>query len=192
MTAVKNKRVPLFDEEVSEKVTSVDELWKILKSHWNILDYDVLLFVIDLTDCKEAQKILDDFLTKVDFSVLKDMDLVLEHKVYGEETLMRPILRVKVNVGYCTYSIVRKVKEIVCKKFDLEKYSLYCKGIKEGCVQLQYQISAAVMSYLLKLEITGSMMADFNYYNVTRFEIYDMILEVPHRVVNMVSGCFIL
>jgi len=187
ISAVKRKGVPLFDKDVFQEVTSINELWKKFNGYWNIFDYDLLIILVKLTECDEAQKILDKFLAKIDPSALKDVDLVLFYSVDEEKGLMRPQLRVKVNAEKVTSDIERKVKRIVSEQFDLQKYSLRLKAIKEGCIQFIYHISQAVMSYLLEFKITVSMMAEFAVYNIISLHIDDMTLSVPFEVANMVS-----
>ena len=76
---------------------------------------------------------------------------------------------------------------IVSEQFDLEKYSLRLKAIKEGCIQFIYHISQAVTSYLLEFKVTVSMMSEFAVYNIISLHIDDMTLSVPSEVANMVS-----
>jgi len=147
-SAVSSKKVPIFDEGISENVKSVDELWKKLTRFWNFFDYDILILVVNLTECSEAQKILNDFLARIDLSTLEEDDLaVLHYKIY-EEKLTQPVLRVKVNIEKCTFDIKRKVKMHLSDTFELKKYSLFLKSMKEGCVEFIYHILKAVMSYL--------------------------------------------
>ncbi|XP_065885126.1 protein NLRC5-like isoform X2 [Dysidea avara] len=184
-SAVSSKKVPIFDENISEKVKSIDALWRILKRFWNILDYDILKLVIKLADCSEAQKILENFLAKIDLSALEDDGLVLHYKVY-EEKLTQPVLRVKVNAEKCTVDIKEKVKILISNEFQLKIYSLRLKGIKEGCVEFTYHISKAVMSYLLEFKVTGSIMADFVSQSIISLQINsDMRLNVPTKVSDM-------
>lgn len=178
ISAVKSKKVPLFDEDVFEKVKSINELWRKLRKFWNIFDYDVLIFVIDISECTEAQDIFNNFLARIDLSAFEDMGLVLDYKIYVEE-LMQPLLRIKVNAEKCTLGIKNKVKEIVSKKFNLEEYSLRFNGIRDGCFELMYYLSKAMVSYLLGSQVTASIMTDFATHNIISFQIGDMKLNVP-------------
>ena len=45
MPFVKNKKVPLFDEDVFEKIKSIDALWKELRGFW---DYELLQCVVEI------------------------------------------------------------------------------------------------------------------------------------------------
>ena len=179
---------------MSEKVKSIDELWKKLKCHWTIYDYDVLVFVVNLTECTEAQQILDDFLAKIDPSALEDVDLVLRCKIYNEEELLKPLLRIKVNAEKCTGDIKRKVEEIISKEFKLEKYSLRFKGIKEGCIELLYHVSKPLISYLLQFKVTGSIMAELAANNIISLYINDVTLPVriPSENTDIVSSAALL
>ena len=45
-------------KNVFEKVKTVEDLWRILRSYWSILDYDILIYILKLVDCKEANNVL--------------------------------------------------------------------------------------------------------------------------------------
>ena len=189
ISAVKSKKVPLFDEDVFAKITSINELWRKLRKFWSIFDYDLLLLIIDLTECTEAQEILDNFLIRIDPSALEDAGLVLQHKVYEEEDLLQPRLRIKVNTEHFTKDVQEKVKKILSKKFDLEKYSLSLVGIKSGCVELVFYISKATMLYLLEFKVTGSILADFASQNIASIQINDVKIKTMKSITsNVVSG----
>lgn len=154
ISAVKNKNVPLFDKDVFEKIKSVDDFWRELRYFWNIFDYEFLQIVIKISRCREAQMILDDFLSRIDPSAIEDADLVLYCKVEHREGSLRPELRIKVKAEKCTPNIKSMAKEIVSKTYDLEKYVLRFQGIKEGCIELLYYISKPLKLYLLQFEIS--------------------------------------
>jgi len=182
-SAVHNKKVPIFDEDMYEK--SIDELWRKLKNFWNIFDYDLLILVINLSECTEAKEILDNFLEKIDPCAL-DVDLVLHCEVFKKETW--PLLRIKVNTERCTPDVKNKVKDVVSKMYNLQKYALRFTGIKEGCVEFVYSISRALASYLLEFRVTGNIMTDFVSNNIICLQINDMRLKVPPSIPKMVSS----
>ena len=103
-SAAESKNIPIFDEDMYDKIKSIDDLWRKLK--WNIFDYDLLIMIVHFTDCAEAQKILDNFLARIDPSAL-DLGLVLNCQIYTKETW--PVLRIKVNAEKCTLDIKDKV-----------------------------------------------------------------------------------
>ena len=121
MSAVKYKKVPLFDENIFEKLNTIEELWKILRNYWCIVDYDILRYVVHIAKCQEAKTIFDNFLSRIDSASLDGFDLVLACEKYEEESF-RPLLRIKISEKKCTQAIQKKVKDIVSRKFDLENY----------------------------------------------------------------------
>jgi len=185
ISAVRSKKVPIFNEDVFEKIHSIDELWRKLRNFWNIFDYDILILVVDLTECAEAKEILDNFLERIDPSALEDVDLVLRCTVHLEEGLIKPVLRMKVNIEKITHEIKKKAKEIVSKSFNIENYSLCFRGVKEGCVEIYYYISKALVSYLMEFKITGGIMTEFATHNIISLQVNDKMLNVQS---NMVSG----
>ena len=162
MSAVRDRKVPLLDEDVFVTIRSVDDFWKKLSIFWSVYDYDLLRFIIKITNCRKAQKILEEFISKINPSTIKDVDLVLHCRVDQREGSLMPTLRIKVNAEECTYNVQQNVKKIVSKKFNLEEYSLHFKGIKDGCIELLYHVSKPVKLYLLQYKINESALGEFS------------------------------
>ena len=193
MCAVRDKKVPLFDENVFERISSVDEFWKSLSKFWSVCDYDLLRYVIKITKCEKAKRILEEFLLKIDPSALEDVDLVIHCRVDQREGSLMPTLRIKINAEKCTCVIQEKVKKIVSKKFNLEEYTLQFKGIKEGCIELLYHISEPVKSYLLELlqtlpyKITKSILLVLSAYKIIGLYIDDDdVISIWRRLMHEV------
>ena len=154
ISAVKTKNVPLFDEDVFEKIKSIDNFWRKLRNFWTIFDYELLLYIIEISNCREAQEIFEDFLSRIDPTAIEDADLVLYCKEEHREGSLKPTLRVKVKTAKCTPNIKSMVEEIVSKAYNLDKYALRFQGIKEGCIELLYYISKPLKLYLIQFNIS--------------------------------------
>ena len=189
ISVVKNKQVPLFGEDVFTKIRSIDDFWRKLSHFWFIFDYEVLECVIKLSECREAQKTFEDFISRIDPSAIEDVDLVLHCKVEHWEESLKPVLRIKINADKCTIEVIDKVKEVVAEAYELEKYKLCFKGIKEGCIELVYYISKPLKLYLLNFPITGSNMVEFLAHDIISLHIDDEYeLKVPSKIVDKVSS----
>ena len=92
ISAVKNKNVPLFDEDVFEKITSINEFWRKLRIFWNIFDYELLQYVVEISECREAKEIFEGFLSKIDTSAIEDVHLVLDCRIEDREGSLNPVL----------------------------------------------------------------------------------------------------
>ena len=194
---VKNKKVPLFNEDVFEKVQSIDHLFKKLSRCWSIYDYEVLECVVKSSDCREAQDIFEDFISRIDPSKIEDADLVLHCKVEDWEGSPKPVLRIKVNevnLKKCTTKVKNKIKTLVSKAYNLKNFKLWFVGIKEGCIEMIYCISKLLKQYLLSFPITGYDMAEFLAHDIISLHINDtddqFELKVPSKIVDMVSGIY--
>ena len=192
ITVVRNKKVPLFDEDVFEKIQTIEGLWRKLKNFWTIFDYEVLQCAIDLSECQDAQNILEDFMSQIEPSKIKDADLVLYCKKEQYEGLLKPVLRVKINSDECTPDVENEVKSAVSEAYELIKYKLCLKCIREGCIEMVYCISKSLKLYLVNLAITGSSMAKFLAHDIINLYIDDTDdeyeLKVPSNIVDMVSS----
>ena len=184
ISVVSNKKVPLFDKDVFEKIKSINEFWKELRIFWNIFDYDLLRYIIQISKCREGEIVLDEFLSKIDPSAIEDVDLVLHCRVEHREGSLKPVLRIKINAEKCTPSIQKQVKEIVSKTFDLKEYTLCFKGIKKGCVELSYYISQGVASYLLQCTVSKNSLEGFSSFNIISLHVDDIELKLQSEVSN--------
>ena len=182
ISVVKDKKVPLYDKDVFEKIKSIDDFWKIAKNFWNIFDYEVLKCVVEISDCREAKKIFEEFLSKIDPSVIEDVDLVLHCKMVDQDGSLKPVLRVKVNTEKCTIHIKKQVEKIVSETYKLEKYALRFQGIKEGCIELLYYISKPLKLYLLHFKILKDAVEKFLAYNIISLRIEEFELQIPSRI----------
>ena len=186
ISAVKNKKVPLFDEDVFERIKSIDAFWRKLRIFWNIFDYELLEYVIKVSDCGEAQEILEEFLSKIDPSVIEDVDLVLYCEEENQKGSLKPILRIKVNTEKCTLKIKKQVEEIVSKTYNLEKYALCFQGIKEGCIELLYYISRQLRLYLLQFKISEGTVVEFHSDKIIGLHIDEFKLKIPSRTTDII------
>ena len=180
ISGVRNRNVPLFDEEVFTKIKSVEEFWKTLSTFWSIYDYDILRFIIEITNYKDTQKALEEFLSKIDPTVIEDVDLELDCRVEQKEEWRKPKLKIKINAEKCTFGIRKEVEEMVSRTYNLQRYALYFKGIKEGCIELMYHISRAVVTYLLQCKITGRILTEFSACNIISIYINDVDILVSN------------
>ena len=177
ISTVKNKKVPLFDNDVFEKVKSIDDLWKILAKFFGIFDYELLWCVVEIPECKEARQILDEFLSKIDPSAIEDVDLVPYCKVEHHEGSLKPVLRIKVNSKECTPDIKKQVEEIVSEVYKLNKYALCFRGIKEGCIELLYYISKSLRTYLLNFKLSKGILKGFHAHKIISLHIDEFELD---------------
>ena len=121
---VRSKNIPLFDEDIFESITSIDKLWQKLRPFWSIYDFDLLEFIVEISNCEEAMEIFKDFFSRIDPSAIKDADLVLHCKVEHHIGGFNPVLRIMVNTKQLTPHIKQRVKEIVSLGYNLGEYSL--------------------------------------------------------------------
>ena len=177
-SAVRDREVPLFDPSIFEKITSIDKLFKMLSGYWYLFDYDVLMYLVNTAECKEAKIIYDDFLTSFDSSVVHDHFDSLIHSCIefnkGSNIPGTCRLWVKITLDECTSKTKEEIKEILSKCFKLERYALICKGIKQGCLEIIYQISLSVKSYMLQYKITEHELSQLKAHMITTLKIDDV------------------
>ena len=180
-SAVRDQYVPLLDEDVFTRVTTMEQLWQKLSNYWTIYNYDILKILLELVKCDKASEVFEKFLARIDPDTIEDMDLVLRHEVFQRKESLKPLLRIKVGAEKCTSNVKKEVEDILCEKFKLTKYSIRFKGIKEGCIELLYQISVSTMSYLLQCKVTGHDLAGFSRLQITSLQLLGFKIIVPDK-----------
>ena len=189
ISAVRNKNVPLFDKDVFEKIRTIDDFWKELRGFWTIFDYDLLKYIVKISQCNKAQDILNEFLLKIDPASIEDVDMMLHCKVEHWEGSLKPVLRIKVNAEECTQNVKTEVEEVVKKTYELDKYALHFVCIKKGCIELFYYISRSLKSYLLQFHITKDDIRQFCDHDFINLRIDDFVLNIPSRTIDITVSC---
>ena len=185
ISAVKNKKVPLFDEDVFEKIKSIDEVWRKLRIFWSVFGYELLWYVVEISDCREAQVIFEEFSSGIDPTTIEDVDLALHCKVEDQEGSLTPVLRIKVNTEKYTSSIIKSVEEILSKTYNINKLAVCFQGIKEGCTELQYYISKPLKLYLLQFKISVGDLAEFLAHKIISLRIDEFELKIPTTMIDI-------
>ena len=172
-SAARDREVPLFTEGIFEKITSIDKLFETLSGYWHLFDYDLLIYLVNTAECNEAKIIYDSFIAGLDSSVMSNYKLILRCDEFNKKGFLPGThkLRVKVVQDKCTVEVEKEVKKVISKCFKLEKYALICKGIKEGCFELIYQISPSVKSYLLQYKFTEYEISQLRAHMITALKI---------------------
>ena len=181
ISAVKDRKVPLFGEDTFKRVSNVRSLWKILSGFWSIYDYDILKLVLNIVNCKKADRIFDHFLLQIDPAVIDDVDLVIHCKVYERE-FIKPLLRVKVKVDRCSHHHEKEVTKVLSETFNLKNYALRLKGIREGCVELIYEISEKLKMHLLSCIVVGPDAQYLMNCGIIHLEIDNMEIDLSSKI----------
>ena len=184
ISAVIDKKVSIFDEEMFKNIKSIDSLFEKLRSLWSIFDYELLQYIVEISECKEAQDVLIDFLEKLDPSAIKDVDLVLHFKENSWKRSLMPVLRVKVKAEKYTVDIQKSTEKVLSKVFNLSKLALHFQCVKNTC-ELVYYISEPLKLYLLQLEIAEGCMVEFSAHCINSIHIDEFKLKVPSKIINL-------
>ena len=187
VSSVKNKMVPLFDESVFEEIKSIDKFWGKLESFWSIFGHELLQCIVEISECEEAQIILENFLSRFDFSAIKDVDLALHCGLEDLEGSLRPMLRIKINAEKCTLSVKNNVEEIVSKIYNLNECAACFQGIIEDCNELVYYVSNPLKLYLLQFKVSKGDLAEFLAHKVISLNIdqFELQTKATDRMVSL-------
>ena len=185
ISAVENKNMPLFDEDVFVGIKSIDGLWRRLRLS-NVFGYELLRLVVEISGCREAQEILEEFLSKIDPTANGDVDLVLHCRVEEQAESLKPMLRIKVNTEKYTLSIKQSIEEILSKSYNLSKYAVCFQGMKEErCNELLYYMSKPLKLYLLQFKLSEGNLVEFLAHKIISLCIDEFELKIPSTIVEI-------
>ena len=174
------------NDEVFLKITDTYILFHQIGKYCTMYDFDLLLALVESTECQEAIQLLDDFTKEIRQSILRDLDLLSESgDLLNPKDFMphtHKLVIKYVGDGKCTLKAKEKIQNIVYECYHLKKGSITFKGVQEGCFAFVYQISAAVKSHMLKIEITPSSVTTFAENHITCILIDEVELKISSQL----------
>ena len=188
MCATDEENLTVFStDEAFIKINNTNDLFLHIGMYCSMYDFDLLLALVESTECQEAVKLLDDFTEELRCSILKDLDLLSED---GELLKLRDsckALNHKLVIKYVggskfTLKAKEKIQNIIYQCFHLKKGCVIFKGVQEGCVAIVYQISAAVKSHILQIEVTPSDMTMLDDHHIISVSIDDVKLKISSQI----------
>jgi len=176
-------------DEAFAKIHNTNQLFLWIGKYCSMYDYELLLALVESTECEEAIKMLDDFTEELNSSILKDLDLVYED---GELRDIKDVmpgackLEIKYVGGEFTLKAKNSIQKIMYECFHLKRGSIILRGAKEGCVVFIYQISTTMKSHLLLHQITPENAVKFTdpAYGIQYIKIDDVNLTLRIKCVS--------
>ena len=113
-SAVRDRKIPLFDKDTFSNITSIEKLFETLSGYWHLFDYDVLMYLVKTAGCEKAKTIYDNFLASFDSSVMSNYQLILQYDEFNKESILPGTckLHIKVPQDKCTVEVEKKVKKL--------------------------------------------------------------------------------
>ena len=183
LCSLDDNNITIFStDKAFKKIHNTTELFHHIGKYCSIYDYELLVAFVEATECPEAIKLLDNFTKELHSSILSDLDLLCENGELQDPKDFMPgthKLIIKYVGGECTMKIQKLVQNIICERFQLKKGSVTFIGVEEGSVNLVYQISPAVKSYLHQYTITSKDVAVFFDNNINCLLIDNKELKLP-------------
>ena len=192
ISAVTGKKIPIFDKKMFKKVKSTDDLWKVLRNLGRIFNYELLWYIVEISECKEAQDVIVDFTgEKVGPLAVKNVDLAHCSTEKSLEEPRMPVLRIKVKFKESTLESQENAEKILSEVYSLSKFALHFQCIKNSC-ELVYHISDPLKKYLLQFEITQDIMAEFFSHHINSIYIDEFELKIPSTSVDLMVSSMLI
>ena len=175
-------------DEAFLKIKDTNSLFHQIGQYCNMYDFDLLLALVESTECQEAIKLLDDFAEELRCSILRELDLLSEDgellnpKVFTPDT--HKLVIKYVGPGKCTLAVKEKIQNIIYECFRLRKGMIIFKGIEEGCFAFVYQISVAIKCHMLQRKFSPSDVTMLTDNHIVSISIDDVKLSISSQVCN--------
>ncbi|XP_065900894.1 uncharacterized protein [Dysidea avara] len=177
-------------DEAFVKITNTDDLFLWIGKYCSMYDYELLLALVEFTECEETIKLLDDFSKELQSSILKDLDLLSEDGELLDIKSFMPRthkLEIKYVGGDFTLKAKKSIQSIMYECFRLKRGSIIFRGAQEGCVVFIYQISTTVKSHLLQYQITSQDVMKLTDHKIKCIKIDDTELNLSPQSKEVVS-----
>ena len=184
-TADEENMTVFSSDEAFKKIEDIKTLFLHIGQHCSMYDFELLLALVEYTECEEAIKLLDDFTEEMHHSILRNLDLSECGELLNPTDFMphtHKLVIKYVGGGKCTLKAKERIQNIVYECFHLRKGSITFKGVQEGCFAFVYQISAAVKFHMLQSEITPSDVTMLTENHITCISIDDVKLKISSQL----------
>ena len=185
-SAVKNKQIPIFDKEVLEKIRSIDEFWERLRGLLKICNVELLKCIVEISGCKEAQDVLEEFLPKFIPAAVEDLERYWEEERWVE--LPMPVLSVTMCCNKFSLKVIKSVEEMMSKIYKTNEYALHFFRAEQDPVILHYHVSQSLSTYIDTAKIPENAAAELFRRGVKGYALRDRILRREIKCVYEV-GC---
>ena len=156
-TADEDNLTIFSSDKVFLRIRDTKTLFHQIGQYCNMYDFDLLLVLVESTECQEAIKLLDDFTEELRCSILRELDLLSEdgelHNPKDSMPDTHKLVIKYVGRGMCTLAMKEKIQNIIYECFRLRKGIITFKGVEEGCFAFVYQISVAIKRHMLQRKI---------------------------------------
>ena len=176
-------------DENLRKAKTVSEVFLFISQKCSMYDYEVLEIFIKSTDCEGAIKIVKDFTTELNTSLLNHLNLPFDDlcSVLTLPSGKRRKLTIECRGCDLKYENKNLIQNIIRKKFGLPPASMQFIIAKEGSVNLIFEISVIVKAHLLQHKIDADMVASFIEYQIICLIIDDKLkLDISAGLANKV------
>ena len=189
LAAADDENLTIFStDEGFDKIKNTNQLFLWISKYCSMYDYELLLALVESTECEEAIKLLDDFDKERNSSILKDLDLLYEDGELRDIKSFMPgthKLEIKYVGGDFTLKAKKSIQSIMYECFHLKRGSIILRGAQEGCIAFIYQISTTVKSHLLQYQITPQDVMKLADHEIRCIKIDDTELNLSPQTKNV-------
>ena len=135
-----------------EAAASVREFFRLLGKHWNHIDVDLLIHILEAAECHPALKLLGEFLVNRDSEL--PLTKLMEEVEKSRSSKDTVCVKVKVNTERVTQEEYDALKSAVTGVLSIPRVSFSPPSISRGCFEVSWEMSAELLHYVQSVRIT--------------------------------------
>ena len=135
-----------------EAAASVREFFLLLGKHWNHIDVDLLIRILEAAECHPALKLLGEFLVNRDRKL--PLTKLMEEVEKSRSSKDTVCVKVKVNKERITQEEYDALKSAVTGVLSIPRVSFSFRSTSRGCFEVSWEMSAELLHYVQSVRIT--------------------------------------
>ena len=185
-------KLSLLSHPIVETITSIRTMlinFMFIRQDYRFYDLSVLKILVGVSNCKEAQKLIQEYEKEINDLLIQDLKLkpLLETEQYmhsGNSNKLEILCEMK-TMSARQYNFITDT----LKTIGLPPGSVLLNDVKQGSLIIVYEISPRLKDYLLKLHITTHMLKPLADLKIRSLKVNDeMELKIPNDCDTGVSS----
>ena len=162
-------------------VTTIDEVFHHIAREFKYFNYTILQTFVDASGCREAKKLMDNYVKDVENILITGFDLKSEcdNVQISTEQIYKTLL-VICEKDELSAKKLTSIIETLQQSFNLPRSSVVVRKVIQNCKILECRILPAVEDHLLQCEITAYELRSLSELKIASLVLNDkMELQIP-------------
>lgn len=173
-----------------QKTEFIEGIIVFLSEKCSLYDHTLVRTLVKAMNCEEAEKVLRNFTSEIDNSLLKELNLLDQYANFIDRNLpynenRKLTIKCENKDLNITLNDERLIRCKLCDMFKLPEHGFLLADVTKGCIALIYEISQKVKDHMLHCTITYEEIKPL--LKVQKFVITQVIIDDELELLKMSS-----